>query len=255
MMNLFIALLTITYESAKDQNQIKTNFARITHTIELDKKSSMMPPPLNIVVFALTLLFFAVAWLVTLASCGFWMVRLQRLYPIHYSLRDELRDKQKRAGRHRTDSLPAHGTHRRSGHGRDRLHSVEDDHEHEHDDDEESGSDAEDAEQGRHAQRVYCGCLVRLDRGYRESNWLSNLNTQRRIKWQEEYCRHCRHHLSRGDISKYFELFRAGAGAPRLGRAEQPRRAQHAEPRAHDEQRVAVRSGVPRQGRRGDPAQ
>eukprot|EP01084_Bolivina_argentea_P057973 105879_1 len=100
LMNLFIALLTITYESEKQNAKLKTNFARITHTIELDQKSAAMPPPLNLLVFALTILYWIFDALLILFTCGYWTVKLQQLYPIKYSLKDELENKEKDSTKH-----------------------------------------------------------------------------------------------------------------------------------------------------------
>eukprot|EP01083_Nonionella_stella_P042856 115652_1 len=94
LMNLFIALLTITYESEKQNARLKTNFARITHTIELNNRSSVMPPPLNIVVFALTLIYALFECITVLCTCGHWTTKLQELYPIQYSLQTELQSKE-----------------------------------------------------------------------------------------------------------------------------------------------------------------
>ena len=105
LMNLFIAMLTITYESQKQTNELKTNFARITHTIELDRKSAVMPPPLNILVFVLTILYVLFEVSILFFTCGYWMSKLQILYPIQYSLYKELKMKEKETKHRRRASV------------------------------------------------------------------------------------------------------------------------------------------------------
>ena len=105
LMNLFIALLTITYESAKQSNKLKTNFARITHTIELDRKSAIMPPPLNILVFLLTIIYQLFEVAIIFITCGYWQTKLQILYPIKYSLYKELKMKEKETKHRRRGSM------------------------------------------------------------------------------------------------------------------------------------------------------
>ena len=165
-----------------------------------------MPPPLNIVVFALSLLLFATEWLITFLSCGYWMVSVKQFLPIKYSLRHKLLEKERQSRHRRRGSLhtnalsTAHIAYNisykseRGDEGRVR---------HQQDNSDEPLLQLRDV-----PQKVCCGCFMKLSPRHQEKNWCENLKNQTIFKRREQYCRHCRHSLKRGDIDKYFELFK-----------------------------------------------
>eukprot|EP01083_Nonionella_stella_P162243 532414_1 len=92
LLNLLIALMASTYERVRELGTKKVNFNRIAHTHSVIKQNALMPPPFNILVAAVTVLWLLLDLMIPCVTCGCYTLTM--LTGIKYSLRQNLSNMQ-----------------------------------------------------------------------------------------------------------------------------------------------------------------
>ena len=90
LLNLLIALMANTYNYYGWTSNIQVNFDRIQHTIQLNNSLALMPPPFNIIVLLLALLFMILEFIVSFITCGYYSISINIISPIVYNPRMKL---------------------------------------------------------------------------------------------------------------------------------------------------------------------
>eukprot|EP01083_Nonionella_stella_P004935 14421_1 len=71
-----------TYDQIRGGTAKQVNFARGEQTFSLSHRDAIIPPPLNVIVFAFSVLWFAMEFCVWLLTCGHYILNIESLLPI-----------------------------------------------------------------------------------------------------------------------------------------------------------------------------
>eukprot|EP01084_Bolivina_argentea_P307706 531894_1 len=83
LLNLLIAMMSTTYEEKLDAKSKEVNFSRTEEIYQLAHRQAIIPPPLNIFVFALSLLWYLIELCIFGLSCAKYSLNLSKIVPIH----------------------------------------------------------------------------------------------------------------------------------------------------------------------------
>merc|ERR1712154_617817 len=82
LLNLLIAMMATTYEDKLDAKSKEVNFSRTDEIYQLAHRQAIIPPPLNILVFGLSLLWGLVEIFIFAITCGQYMINIDLFKPI-----------------------------------------------------------------------------------------------------------------------------------------------------------------------------
>jgi len=82
LLNLLIAMMASTYEKIREGTAKQVNFARAEETFGMSHSNAIIPPPLNVIVFALSILWFAAEFLLMLCTCFTFILNIEKLVPL-----------------------------------------------------------------------------------------------------------------------------------------------------------------------------
>eukprot|EP01083_Nonionella_stella_P061283 159736_1 len=82
LLNLLIAMMASTYEQIRGGTAKQVNFARGEQTFTLSHRDAIIPPPLNVLVFVFSVIWFLMEFLVWLLTCGHFILNIQNLLPV-----------------------------------------------------------------------------------------------------------------------------------------------------------------------------
>eukprot|EP01084_Bolivina_argentea_P244248 409225_1 len=71
-----------TYEQIREGTAKQVNFSRAEQTFSLSHRDAIIPPPLNVLVFAFSVVWFLIELLVWLLSCGHYILNIEKLVPV-----------------------------------------------------------------------------------------------------------------------------------------------------------------------------
>ena len=71
------------YEQIREGTAKQVNFARAEQVFSLSHTNAIIPPPLNVLVFAFSIVWFAMEFLVWLMSCGTYILNIEKLVPVN----------------------------------------------------------------------------------------------------------------------------------------------------------------------------
>ena len=82
LLNLLVAMMASTYEEIKEGTAKRVNFSRARQTYNLAHRNAIIPPPLNVVVFALLVVVMILEFLVWALSCGKYIFNVDKIIPV-----------------------------------------------------------------------------------------------------------------------------------------------------------------------------
>eukprot|EP01084_Bolivina_argentea_P111712 199268_1 len=82
MLNLLIAMMSSTYEQIREGTAKQVNFARAEQTYSLAHRNAIIPPPLNVFAFILSILWFIFEFLLFLISGANFILNIEKLVPV-----------------------------------------------------------------------------------------------------------------------------------------------------------------------------
>ena len=175
-----------------DAKSKEVNFSRTEEIYQLAHRQAIIPPPLNIFVFGLTILWYIIDYLIHAITCNKYMVNVQKIKPvsIDYELELVLRQQNRqklirKRKRSHVKSPRSPGRER----GRSAVPTFTDDFVMENIEQEMKNKE----------ETIFCGLLASVHK--------KDKSKQKHDVHQ--YCQFCRHYMwNNGDISRYLALFR-----------------------------------------------
>eukprot|EP01083_Nonionella_stella_P207975 755059_1 len=82
LLNLLIAMMASTYEQIREGTAKQVNFARAEQVFNLSHTNAIIPPPLNVLVFAFSIIWFLFELLLWLLSGGNYIFNIEKLVPV-----------------------------------------------------------------------------------------------------------------------------------------------------------------------------
>ena len=89
LLNLLIAMMASTYEQIREGTAKQVNFARAEQTFSLSHRNAIIPPPLNVLVYAFSIVWFTFEFLVWLCSGGKYILNIEKLVPVYVDYDEE----------------------------------------------------------------------------------------------------------------------------------------------------------------------
>merc|ERR1712228_861681 len=99
LFNLLIAMMATTYEDKLDAKSKEVNFSRTEEIYSLGHRPAIIPPPLNILVFGLAVIWHLFELIVFALSCAKYHVNIKQIKPVSIDYEQALIDKEKQRQR------------------------------------------------------------------------------------------------------------------------------------------------------------
>ena len=99
LFNLLIAMMATTYEDKLDAKSKEVNFSRTEDIYSLGHRPAIIPPPLNILVFGLAVIWYFFELIVFALSCAKYHVNITGMRPVSIDYEQALMDKEKQRQR------------------------------------------------------------------------------------------------------------------------------------------------------------
>merc|ERR1712154_587119 len=90
LLNLLVAMMATTYDEKMDAKSKEVNFSRTEEIYNLAHRQAIIPPPLNILVFVLSMLWYLVEAIIFAVSCRKYLINIECIKPVHIDYEPEL---------------------------------------------------------------------------------------------------------------------------------------------------------------------